>query len=104
MVLLLVPAWLYGGCGGDDCVALCEEAQDGGCTYIDQPCADVCAAVEQIDPCVDDLEGYLDCLGSVGDVCESECGSKEINLTACVTSYCSQNPETQPCQDLVVLE
>ncbi len=102
--VLLAPIGFYGGCGGSDCLSVCEEAQDGGCTWVDQPCDDVCAAVEKIDPCVEDLDAYVDCLNGYSDVCESECGSKEINLTACVTDYCTHNPQSSSCQELAGLQ
>lgn len=104
LALMGAPLWLFGACSGGDCVGLCEDAQDGQCTWVDRPCDEVCGALEEIDPCAEDLDEYLSCLGSAGDVCESECGSDEINLTSCVTDYCSSHIAESACQDLLALQ
>ncbi|MCA9623011.1 MAG: hypothetical protein KC731_28525, partial [Myxococcales bacterium] len=60
-------------------------------------------AVETIGPCEDDLDAYLGCLGGPGDVCDSQCGSKEINLYACISAFCESNPSDGACADLADL-
>lgn len=102
MTTLLALAPFLAACG-HDCVGVCEEAQDGNCTYISSPCDQVCGAVETIGPCEDDLDAYLGCLGGPGDVCDSQCGSKEINLYACISAFCESNPSDGACADLADL-
>lgn len=104
ILVAMAMAAANAGCGGGDCVSLCQEGQDGNCTSIDGDCDSFCGALDSVEEpsdCAAEREEYESCLGDTSDVCDASCGASENALTQCVASYCLQNSDSEDCQTLV---
>lgn len=100
LALTFAPA--CGGSSVSNCIAACEEAQEGGCTVIKGNCTAFCNAADAIrvdSGCGDEQDAYQSCLDQ-GPVCDQSCDATEGAFQSCVLPYCLQHASDESCQTL----
>lgn len=93
------------GCGGSDCVSLCQESEDRDCKTLRGDCTNVCNAGENLAEkadCDEQRVAYLDCVAE-DDVCSADarCQSRLRSFFDCATPYCLANQSDGDCQTIV---
>lgn len=104
MMVAMVLGTLLVGCGGDDCVSLCTEAQAGNCTAITGSCGNFCSALDDVQGpagCKAQRDAYEDCLTDEDGVCSNSCNGPEAALANCIGAYCLANSGNASCQVLI---
>ena len=97
---LLVGSLGLIGCDGDDCLSMCEEAQERDCTSIDN-CDTFCSRTQTLAEkagCEDERDALEDCAAD-GDACsvDARCDSQESAFASCSAPYCIANPSATEC-------
>lgn len=95
-------AVLVTGCGGTDCVEVCEDAQD--CENVGTgDCERGCEEIEELGDetgCSSEIEDYLDCWEGASNVCEpNECVAEAFAMLGCTQEFCQDNPSSKACDD-----
>ena len=93
------------GCGGADCVSLCEESEERDCKTLNGDCTNVCNAGESLAAkadCDDQRVAYLECVAD-DDICtaDARCQSRLQGFFDCATPYCLANLSDGDCQTIV---